>query len=166
MQGVLTGRRTDATWMRAMRTEEEDNRPLSEINVTPLVDVMLVLLIIFMVTAPMMQEGMSVNVPEVATAPLEQHEQEPVILVIDKSGKLKIKRTELSLEQLPTELGAIFGERADKTLYLRADAGVSYGTVVQAMALAKQAGAQFELWFGRPAPVDVMAAVVRKRLGG
>ena len=113
----------------------------SDINVTPLVDIVLVLLIIFMVTAPMMQEGMSVNVPEVASAPLEQHEQEPVILVIDKNGKLKIKRTELTIDQLSQELGTIFEERADKTLYLRADADASYGMVVQAMALAKQAGA-------------------------
>jgi biopolymer transport protein TolR len=125
----------------AMSTGGGNRRLMSEINVTPLVDVMLVLLIIFMVTAPMMQEGMSVNVPEVKSAPLEQHEQEPVILVIDKNGKMKIKRTELTIDQLSQELGAIFEERADKTLYLRADADASYGMVVQAMALAKQAGA-------------------------
>ncbi|MDP8224462.1 MAG: ExbD/TolR family protein [Candidatus Lernaella stagnicola] len=116
-------------------------RLMSEINVTPLVDVMLVMLIIFMVTAPMLQEGMSVNVPEVKAGPLEQHEQEPVILVVDKNGGLSIKRTAVPMEQLSKQLQEIFAERADKTLYLRADKDVSYGVVVQTMALAKQAGA-------------------------
>jgi len=119
-----------------------NRRLMSEINVTPLVAVMLVLLINFMVTAPMLQEGMSVNVPEVKTAPLEQHEQEPVILVIDEKGGMKIKRTEVTLEQLAAELQTIFAERSEKTLYLRADQNVSYGQVVKAMAIAKQAGAE------------------------
>jgi len=102
---------------------------------------MLVLLIIFMVTAPMMQEGMSVAVPEVKTGPLEQHEEEPVVLVMDKSGQMSIKKTTLDFDNLEEQLKLVFEQRADHTLYLRADKDVSYGYVVRAMAIAKQAGA-------------------------
>ncbi len=127
----------------AMSSGGGDHRRLmSDINVTPMVDVMLVLLIIFMVTAPMLQEGMSVNVPQVKTAALEQHEQEPIILVMDKSGGMTIKRSQVSMEKLAEQLRLIFEERGDKTLYLRADQDVSYGQVIRAMAIAKQAGAE------------------------
>jgi biopolymer transport protein TolR len=118
-----------------------NRRLMSEINVTPLVDVMLVLLIIFMVTAPMLQEGMSVNVPQVKAAPLEQHEEEPVVLVIDRAGAMSIKKNEVTKDSLGEELQKIFEQRADKTLYLRADQAVPYGRVIEAMAIAKQAGA-------------------------
>ncbi len=125
----------------AMNVGGGGRRLMSDINVTPLVDVMLVLLIIFMVTAPMLQEGMSVNVPQVKAAPLEQHEEKPVILVMDKSGEMSIEKTQLTTDKLGDELQKVFAERADKTLYLRADQSVPYGRVVEAMAIAKAAGA-------------------------
>ena len=125
----------------AMNVGGGSRRLMSDINVTPLVDVMLVLLIIFMVTAPMLQEGMSVNVPQVKAAPLEQHEEKPVILVMDKSGEMSIEKTQLTTDKLGDELQKVFAERADKTLYLRADQSVPYGRVVEAMAIAKAAGA-------------------------
>ena len=125
----------------AMSAGGGDRRLMSDINVTPLVDVMLVLLIIFMVTAPMLQEGMSVNVPQVSAGPLEQHEEEPVVLTIEKSGVMSVKKSQVSLDSLGEQLKLIFEQRADKTLYLKADQDVSYGQVVKAMAIAKQAGA-------------------------
>ena len=126
----------------SMNTGNGNRRLMSEINVTPLVDVMLVLLIIFMVTAPMMQEGMSVNVPKVQTGPLDQSEEEPVILVINQKGEMSIKRNRVTLETLDATLDGIFQSRVEKVLYLRADADVNYGLVVQAMSIAKRAGAE------------------------
>jgi len=119
-----------------------DRRFMSEINVTPLVDVMLVLLIIFMVTAPMMQEGMSVNVPKVKATALDTGEEEPVVLIINNTGQMRIKKTKISMNKLEEELKLVFNQRVDKTLYLRADETVNYGQVVQAMAIAKEAGAE------------------------
>ena len=116
------------------------NRPLSEINVTPFVDVMLVLLIIFMVTAPMMQQGVDVDLPETTTQPLRMKD-EPLILSVQKSGKYFLGRTEVPLVDLPEKLEAIFEGRDSKEIFLRADTEASYGVVVKALAAAREAGA-------------------------
>ena len=116
------------------------NRPLSEINVTPFVDVMLVLLIIFMVTAPMMQQGVDVDLPDTTTQPLRMQD-EPLILTVQKSGKYFLGRTEVPLEDLETKLAAIFDGRDSKEIFLRADDAAPYGVVVKALAAARAAGA-------------------------
>jgi biopolymer transport protein TolR len=116
------------------------NRPLSEINVTPFVDVMLVLLIIFMVTAPMMQQGVDVDLPETTTQPLRMKD-EPLILTVQKGGKYFLGRTEVSLGDLPGKLEAIFEGRDSKEIFLRADKEAAYGFVVKALAAAREAGA-------------------------
>jgi biopolymer transport protein TolR len=116
------------------------NRPLSEINVTPFVDVMLVLLIIFMVTAPMMQQGVDVDLPETTTQPLRMQE-EPLILTIQKEGKYYLGRTEIPLSELKTKLEAIFEGRDSKEIFLRADSETPYGVVVKGLAAAREAGA-------------------------
>ena len=118
-----------------------DHRPMSEINVTPFVDVMLVLLIIFMVTAPMLQQGLEVDLPETTTQPLRLAE-EPLILTVTKAGKTHLANVEVPLEELGPKLSAIFEGRADKEIYLRADEEAPYGLVVRAMAAAREAGAQ------------------------
>jgi biopolymer transport protein TolR len=116
------------------------NRALSEINVTPFVDVMLVLLIIFMVTAPMMQQGVDVDLPETTTQPLRMQD-EPLVLSVQKSGKYFIGRSEIPPEELAKKLEAIFEGRDSKEIFLRADAEASYGVVVRALAAARAAGA-------------------------
>lgn len=115
-------------------------RPMSEINVTPFVDVMLVLLIIFMVTAPLMQQGVDVDLPETTTQPLRLAE-EPLILSVQKDGKTFLARQEVSAEELTAKLRAVFDARGDEQLYLRADKEAPYGVVVRAMAAAREAGA-------------------------
>ena len=115
-------------------------RPLSEINVTPFVDVMLVLLIIFMVTAPMMQQGIDVDLPDTTTQQLRMQD-EPLILTVDKAGKYHLGRREIAEAELSAKLAAIFEGRDSKEIFLRADENVAYRYVVKALAAAQQAGA-------------------------
>jgi biopolymer transport protein TolR len=101
---------------------------------------MLVLLIIFMVTAPMMQQGVDVDLPETTTQPLRMKD-EPLILSVQKSGKYFLGRTEVPLVDLREKLEAIFEGRDSKEIFLRADTEASYGVVVKALAAAREAGA-------------------------
>ncbi len=114
-------------------------RALSEINVTPFVDVMLVLLIIFMVTAPLMQQGVDVNLPETTTQPLRVKD-DPLILSVQKDGRYFLGRKEVALSELVARLEAIFEARGSKEVFLRADRDASYGVVVKAMAAVREAG--------------------------
>jgi len=116
------------------------DRPISEINVTPFVDVVLVLLIIFMVAAPMMQQGVDVDLPETTTQPLRMQD-EPLILTIQKEGKYYLGRTEVPVDELETKLAAIFDGRDSKEIFLRADSEAPYGVVVRGLAAAREAGA-------------------------
>jgi biopolymer transport protein TolR len=113
---------------------------MSEINVTPFVDVMLVLLIIFMVTAPLMQQGIDVDLPDTTTQQL-RIQDEPLILTIDKKGTYHLGRREIAAADLQGKLEAIFEGRDSKEIFLRADENVAYGFVVKALAAAREAGA-------------------------
>ena len=115
-------------------------RAMSEINVTPFVDVALVLLIIFMVTAPMMQQGVDVDLPKTTTQPLRVKD-EPLILTVQKDGRYYIGRKELPAAELRDKLAAIFEGRDTKEIFLRADKDAPYGVVVKALAAAREAGA-------------------------
>ncbi len=126
--------------MGATRSRAGVYQPLSEINVTPFVDVMLVLLIIFMVTAPMMHQGIDVELPETSTLPLRVTD-EPLILTVKKSGVTFVGRKEIQPEDLKEKLAAIFEGRDSKELFLRADKAAPYGAVVKALAAAREAGA-------------------------
>ena len=101
---------------------------------------MLVLLIIFMVTAPMMQQGVDVDLPETTTQPLRMKD-EPLILSIQKEGKYYLGRSEVPLEELQAKLEAIFEGRDSKEIFLRADSEAPYGVVVKGLAAARAAGA-------------------------
>jgi biopolymer transport protein TolR len=113
---------------------------MSEINVTPFVDVMLVLLIIFMVTAPLMQQGIDVDLPQTTTQALHLDE-EPLVLSVQRDGRTFLGKQEVPCAQLAAKLTAVFEARGDKQLYLRADREAPYGVVAKAMAAARNAGA-------------------------
>jgi biopolymer transport protein TolR len=112
---------------------------LSEINVTPLVDVMLVLLIIFMVTAPMIQQGVDVDLPK-AQAQTLQADEKKLVLNLDHAGRVYLGKTFVPFSQLAEKLKNNDKLQQDKELYLRADRTLPYGLVVKIMAMAKLAG--------------------------
>ena len=113
--------------------------PMAEINVTPLVDVMLVLLIIFMVTAPLLVAGVPVNLPDSRAKPLEQ-QQKPVQISLDQAGKAYIDEVEVPMAALPDRLAAIPHGEAGPQIYLRADRGLDYGRVMTVMGELSRAG--------------------------
>lgn len=112
---------------------------LAEINVTPLVDVMLVLLIIFMVSAPLMTQGVQVDLPKAAATSLDD-QQEQVVLVVTRDKRLMINKNEISTKNLRAKLAAIYQNKPNKEIFIQADQNVAYGFVAQVMAEVKRAG--------------------------
>ncbi len=116
---------------------------LSQINVTPLVDVMLVLLIIFMVTAPMLEQGVEVDLPQVAEAPGLPAQQEPLVVTLQSNGKILIgKATVDRVDKLGPVIQQALKTKPDREVFLEADEKVPYGRVVQVMAAVKKAGVE------------------------
>jgi biopolymer transport protein TolR len=126
---ALTGRRSG------------DRRMMSEINVTPLVDVMLVLLIIFMVTAPMLTQGVDVNLPQ-ANAKAMRAEEERLVITVDMHSRIFIGKQPVEFNRLNPTLAAIVARRADRQVYFRADRAVPYGFVVKVIAEVRNAGVE------------------------
>ncbi len=114
-------------------------RPLSEINVTPLVDVMLVLLIIFMVTAPLMTSGVPVDLPKTSAQPLNS-DSEPLTVSVNAEGKIFLQDQELPLEELVTKLQAIAQNNAERRIFVRGDKGITYGRIMEVMGTITQGG--------------------------
>ncbi len=112
---------------------------ISQINVTPFVDVMLVLLVIFMVTAPILQQGVQVNLPE-AKAGAVEGEEEPLVVSITEKGSIYLNDNPIQLNELKVKLQAIQQIQKDKEVFLRADRKVAYGVVMRAIATIKEAG--------------------------
>ncbi|WP_122585306.1 ExbD/TolR family protein [Pseudomonas viridiflava] len=122
----------------AFSTQDSDE-VLSEINVTPLVDVMLVLLVVFIVTAPLLTNSIPINLPKTeSVAPVEQ--KDPLVVSIDGQGKLFINKDEIQLDLLETNLKAAREKAPDVRVQLQADDGVNYGEVARAMASIERAG--------------------------
>lgn len=122
-----------------MAFEQQQEESISQINITPFVDVMLVLLVIFMVTAPILQQGVNVDLPEVASGPLEGSDEQLVVSVT-RDGRVLLNDSPVKVEELSQKLRAILGLRPDRAVYLRADKNIAYGRVVEVMAAVRDAG--------------------------
>ena len=126
--------------MRASRRNNHfENKPMAEINVTPLVDVILVLLIIFMVTAPMLQMGIDVNLPKVKSKSVDVTE-EKLVLTITDAKEIFINKNRIPLNDLRTKLEGIFTSRIDREIFMRADKSIPYGFVIEVMSEVRKAG--------------------------
>lgn len=124
-----------------MTSGDNHSSLMSDINVTPFVDVMLVLLIIFMVTAPMMMEGINVSLPEATSKPLVS-DKKPLIVNIDSENRIFINDFKVTVDGLGEKLNKILAGRKDREVYLKADKDISYGMVVRVMSEIKGAGVE------------------------
>ncbi len=114
-------------------------KPMSEINVTPLVDVMLVLLVVFMVTAPLLTVGVPVDLPQTQASPINEP-KEPLVISINSEGKVYLQETTVEVDQLVPRLQAITNNNPTTSIYVRGDRAVNYGRVLEVMGLVSGAG--------------------------
>src|SRR5580700_6516240 len=114
-------------------------RPMADINVTPLVDVMLVLLVVFMVTAPLLTVGVPVDLPQTQAPPINEP-KEPTVITVNKDGQIFIQEAEVPIDSLVSRLQAITGSNPDAVLYVRGDKDINYGRVLEVMSLISNAG--------------------------
>ena len=114
-------------------------RPMADINVTPLVDVMLVLLVVFMVTAPLLTVGVPVDLPQTAAPPINEP-KEPTVITVNREGEIFIQEAPVPIDGLIVKLQAITGANPDAVLYVRGDKDINYGRVLEVMSLVTSAG--------------------------
>ena len=126
-------------------------KPMSEINVVPYIDVMLVLLVIFMATAPLLTQGVIVDLPEAASEPVPQDQQDPLVISMNSDGAIFLnigldqkgqKGSRVTIFSLSEQAGKILRERSDLPVYVRADQKLQYGSVVEIMTVLQKAGAE------------------------
>ncbi|MCK5518633.1 MAG: protein TolR [Alphaproteobacteria bacterium] len=129
-----------ARLVKRSRGRRRSHTVMSEINVTPLVDVMLVLLIVFMVTAPLMTAGVSVNLPKTASKTLSQQDNAPLEVTVDKKGNVFMGKTAVKMDRLKEILSTISQENPDRRVYIRADRSLPYGKVMAVMAVVSSSG--------------------------
>ena len=122
------------------RRNHANRKPMSEINVTPFVDVMLVLLIIFMVAAPLLTVGVPIELPKTAANPLPTEQEEPLTITIAADGSVQLQSTDIEVSGLIPKLRAIAAERNDDKVFLRADGAVDYEVVMQVMGALNAGG--------------------------
>ena len=130
----------------AMRQRYRRRRLMSDINVVPYIDVMLVLLVIFMITAPLLSQGVKVELPQAPAAPLERQSEEPLIVTVDARGLAYLNYGEgqdrpIDTSTLVNRVGALLRHKPGLPVLVRGDKSAAYGTVVRVMALLQQAGA-------------------------
>jgi biopolymer transport protein TolR len=114
-------------------------RPMAEINVTPMVDVMLVLLIVFMVAAPLLTVGVPVDLPQ-TNAPAINEQKEPLVISVNNEGKLFLQNTEVADDQVVARLKAVTNNNPNATIYVRGDKAINYGRVMEVMGMVGAAG--------------------------
>ena len=124
-----------------MAADQQNGGTIASINVTPLVDVMLVLLVIFMVTAPILQQGVSINLPHAEAAPLTG-EEDQLVVAVDAKSQIYLNDTPIAIPELDAKLRAILKEQPTRQVYLRADRDVRYGDVMNVIAAVKGAGVE------------------------
>ena len=131
---------SEAEAPRRRRRRRSHAQPVAEINVTPFVDVMMVLLVVFMVAAPLLTVGVPLELPRSAAAPLPVDREDPLTVNLDSSGQVFIQREPVPYEGLRERLAAIRAEREADRVFLRADAALDYGRVAQVMGVLNAAG--------------------------
>jgi biopolymer transport protein TolR len=117
----------------------KENEPMGEINVTPLVDVMLVLLVIFMITAPLLTQGVNVDLPDAKSPPMQQN-IEPLVISIKVTGEIYLQKHAIEIEQLAPRIAAMRKQKPDLPIFIRGDAKTLYGRVAQVMSMLENAG--------------------------
>jgi len=122
------------------RRSHAKSRPMAEINVTPFVDVMLVLLIIFMVAAPMLIVGVPIELPKTAAQALPTEQEEPLTIALTSDGRVMLQNTEIDRENLIIKLQAILAERSGNKVFLRADGTINYADVMEVMGALNAGG--------------------------
>ncbi len=136
--------RTDGPTIADMARQRIRKKPMAEINVVPYIDVMLVMLVIFMVTAPLLTQGVKVDLPQADARPVEDKDQEPLVVTVDAAGKLYLNigddpQQPLDDETLLQRIGAVQRRQPGKQVLVRGDHSVDYGTVIRALVLLQQA---------------------------
>jgi len=124
-----------------MALYEPQDPVIAQINITPLVDVMLVLLVIFMVTAPILQQGVNVSLPKATAGPLN-NQNEQLVVAVTSDGRVQFNNTLLTVEELGQQLSALIQQQPDRAVRLRADKAVPYGRVAEVIATVRSAGVQ------------------------
>jgi len=126
-------------------------RPMADINVTPMVDVMLVLLVIFMVTAPLLTSGVPVDLPKTQAGQIKGDDQ-PLTISVDKQGKIFLQDTEVQIDELSPRLKAITNAKPDTRIFVKGDSGINYGRVMEVMGQLGAAGFPHVALLTQPAP--------------
>lgn len=140
------------SWKRSPGQARRSYRPMAEINVTPFVDVMLVLLIVFMVTAPLLTAGVPVDLPKSEASPLEQEDKSPLEITLTGEGTIFIGESEVRQDRLVPLLKAMTDKDLDRRIYVRGDQGLAYGKVMDVIGAINRAGFHKVALISEPVP--------------